>query len=291
MIQPRGGLLSYPALYQTIAEADSIPVIKAVCSNTPMSAGYLPRQWVQDFALELDPNKTAKDLEEMCARIGADWTVLQKGLDAADFNAEPFYVFEHHAPCLPKMAEDEFGEVVRQCTAGWHKRLLKNTWAINRTHRFFRFISSVWLMSCLSSRRWGFANYFLVVADLVSWSKNNGVKGWLWARLCRGSLIAFLMGITEIDPIRFNLIFERFINPSRLDLPDVDLDYQSSKRDKVIEYLRARHGDDRVAGISNYTTLASASAFRDTGRVFGLTPLNMTATKLVPKKRHFFDAF
>ena len=102
-------------------------------------------------------------------------------------------------------------------------------------------------MSCLSSRRWGLP-ITSGEADLVSWSKNNGVKVGCGRGSAGGSLIAFLMGITEIDPIRFNLIFERFINPSRLDLPDVDLDYQSSKRDKVIEYLRARHGDDRVAG-------------------------------------------
>lgn len=280
----KGVVVSYPALYQTAAEADSIPVIKAVCSNTPMSAGYLPRQWVQDFALELDPSKTAKDLEQMCARIGADWTVLQKGLDAADFNAEPFYVFEHHAPCLPKMAEDEFEEVVRQCTAGWHKRLFEEHLGYKPDASLLPIYKQRLAYELSVIKKMGFANYFLVVADLVSWSKNNGVKVGCGRGSAGGSLIAFLMGITEIDPIRFNLIFERFINPSRLDLPDVDLDYQSSKRDKVIEYLRARHGDDRVAGISNYTTLASASAFRDTGRVFGLTPLNMTATKLVPKE-------
>ncbi|MDT1913835.1 DNA polymerase III subunit alpha, partial [Acinetobacter baumannii] len=82
---------------------------------------------------------------------------------------------------------------------------------------------------------------------------------------CGGSLVAYLLGITDVDPIRFGLIFERFINPERLDLPDADLDFASSGRYKVIDYLVEKYGKDYVAGISNYSTLASASALRDTG--------------------------
>lgn len=99
---------------------------------------------------------------------------------------------------------------------------------------------------------------------------------------CGGSLVAYLLGITDVDPIRFNLMFERFINPERLDLPDADLDFASEKRHLVIEYLTNKYGADRVAGISNYSTLASASAVRDTGRVFGLSGLELSPTKLVP---------
>ena len=101
---------------------------------------------------------------------------------------------------------------------------------------------------------------------------------------CGGSLVAYLLGITDVDPIRFNLLFERFINPERLDLPDADLDFMSSKRHLVVEYLTEKYGSDRVAGISNYSTLASASALRDTGRVYGMNGIELTATKLVPKE-------
>lgn len=101
---------------------------------------------------------------------------------------------------------------------------------------------------------------------------------------CGGSLVSYLLGITDVDPIRFNLLFERFINPERLDLPDADLDFMSSRRHLVVEYLTEKYGADRVAGISNYATMASASALRDAGRMFGLGGIELMATKLVPKE-------
>jgi DNA polymerase-3 subunit alpha len=122
------------------------------------------------------------------------------------------------------------------------------------------------------------------VEDLVVWAKNNGIIVGPGRGSVGGSLVAYLIGITDVDPIRFNLLFERFINPERLDLPDADLDFMSSKRHMVIDYLTAKYGADRVAGISNYSTLASASALRDSGRMFGLNGIELTATKLVPKE-------
>jgi uracil-DNA glycosylase family 4 len=121
--------------------------------------------------------------------------------------------------------------------------------------------------------------YDLTVANTHSYN----VEG-IPVHNCGGSLVAYLIGITDVDPIRFNLLFERFINPDRLDLPDADLDFMSSRRHEVIGYLTEKYGKDYVAGISNYSSLASASALRDTGRVFGLSGIELTATKLVPKE-------
>lgn len=129
----------------------------------------------------------------------------------------------------------------------------------------------------------GFESYFLMVEDLVTWAKNNGVIVGPGRGSVNGSLVAYLIGIADVDPIRFGLIFERFINPERLDLPDADLDFASSRRHKVVEYLIDKYGKDYVAGISNYSTLASASALRDVGRLSGLTPLELTASKFVLK--------
>ncbi|HHD0388704.1 TPA: hypothetical protein ACN2GT_003668, partial [Acinetobacter baumannii] len=97
--------------------------------------------------------------------------------------------------------------------------------------------------------------YDLTVSNTHSYNV-NGIP----VHNCGGSLVAYLLGITDVDPIRFGLIFERFINPERLDLPDADLDFASSGRYKVIDYLVEKYGEDYVAGISNYSTLASASA-------------------------------
>lgn len=283
----KGCVQSYPALYQTTDEADSLPILKAVCTNTQVKSGFLPKQWVSDFALERDSG----DLHAMFDRLqkrypGAaiDWEQVETATDAVAFNDEPFYEFAKHAPCLPKMAEDEFATLVDMCKRGWAERLFRERMGYKPSPESLPVYKNRLAYELSVIKKMGFAGYFLVVADLVNWSKTNGVRVGPGRGSGGGSLIAYLMGITEVDPIRFNLIFERFINPSRVDLPDIDLDYQSSKRPFVIEYLRKRYGDDRVAGITNYGTLASASALRDTGRVFGLTPLALSATKLVPKE-------
>lgn len=99
-----------------------------------------------------------------------------------------------------------------------------------------------------------------------------------------GSVTSFLMGITDLDPIRFGLIFERFINPSRLDLPDADIDFMSTRRHEVINYITQRFGEKRVAGISNYTTMVTAGSIRDCGRVYEIPQHDLSVTKLIPKE-------
>jgi DNA polymerase-3 subunit alpha len=118
----------------------------------------------------------------------------------------------------------------------------------------------------------------------VKWAKSNEIIVGPGRGSVGGSLVAYLMGITDVDPMRFGLLFERFINPERLDLPDADLDFMSSKRHMIIEYLRGKYGEEYVAGISNYSTLASSSALRDVARVYNMMPFNYSCSKLVPKE-------
>nr|DAI21472.1 MAG TPA: DNA polymerase III, alpha subunit [Caudoviricetes sp.] len=288
----KASIVSYPAMYATLEEADSMTPLKAVCTNTNIKSPFLPHQYVRDFAIERAPT-IPQDFQSMLERIFERWPILKCALglektngacEAEEFHAEPYFKFEKHTPCLPQMAEDAFAEVVRQCKEGWKTRMFTKRLGYCPDASLLPKYKDRLAYELGIIKKMGFSNYFLVVADLVNWSKNNGVRVGCGRGSAGGSLIAYLMGITEVDPIRFNLIFERFINPSRQDLPDVDLDYQSSKRYKVIEYLTAKYGVDRVSGISNYGTLASASAFRDTGRIFGLSPNDMAATKLVPKE-------
>jgi DNA polymerase-3 subunit alpha len=130
----------------------------------------------------------------------------------------------------------------------------------------------------------GFERYFLLVSDIVCWAKSNDILVGCGRGSAAGSLVSYLLKITDVDPIRFNLIFERFINPERIDLPDIDLDFASSRRHEVIDYIKNKYGEENVAGISNYVKLGSASGLRDIGKAFGLTPLDMTCTKLMPKE-------
>jgi len=113
----------------------------------------------------------------------------------------------------------------------------------------------------------GFSQYFLLVSDLVRWSKAQGILVGPGRGSVGGSLVAYLMGITDVDPIRFNLLFERFINPDRLDLPDADLDFMSSRRGEVVEYLTGKYGAARVAGIVNYNSMGAKDALRSVLRI------------------------
>lgn len=130
----------------------------------------------------------------------------------------------------------------------------------------------------------GFCDYFLVVADLVNWAKEQGILVGPGRGSVGGSLVAYLIGITDVDPIRFNLLFERFINPERLDLPDADLDFQSDRRHEVIEYLKDKYGSENVGQIANYNTMQGASCIRDAGKFFGLSDKDIDCSKLVPKE-------
>ncbi len=112
----------------------------------------------------------------------------------------------------------------------------------------------------------GFAEYFLIVQDLVSWSKNNGVPVGPGRGSAAGSIVSYVLGITGIDPLKYDLLFERFLNPERVSMPDIDIDFCFEKRDKVIEYIIARYGSDRVAQIITFGTMAARAAIRDVGR-------------------------
>lgn len=115
----------------------------------------------------------------------------------------------------------------------------------------------------------GFASYFLIVADFITWAKNNGVPVGPGRGSGAGSLIAYTLGITDIDPIEHELLFERFLNPERVSMPDFDIDFCVEGRDRVIEYVANRYGKDKVAQIITYGTMAARAVVRDVGRVLG----------------------
>ena len=113
----------------------------------------------------------------------------------------------------------------------------------------------------------GFADYFLIVWDLVKWADGNNVGRGTGRGSVGGSLMAFLLDITQVDPIKYNLLFARFINPERNDYPDIDLDFEDKRRDEVKKYLSIRWGEDNVAAISIYGTFKPKSAVKDVARV------------------------
>ena len=115
----------------------------------------------------------------------------------------------------------------------------------------------------------GFAGYFLVVADFIAWAKTHGVPVGPGRGSGAGSLVAFAIGITDIDPLPYDLLFERFLNPERVSLPDFDVDFCMIGRDRVIDYVMDRYGRDRVSQIITYGTMAARAVVRDIARVLG----------------------
>ncbi len=113
----------------------------------------------------------------------------------------------------------------------------------------------------------GFSGYFLIVADFIRWAKDNGIPVGPGRGSGAGSLVAYSLSITDLDPIEHDLLFERFLNPERVSLPDFDVDFCMEKRDRVIEYVMHRYGEDRVAQIITHGTMAARAVVRDVGRV------------------------
>lgn len=136
----------------------------------------------------------------------------------------------------------------------------------------------------------GFAGYFLVVSDFIRWAKRNEIPVGPGRGSAAGSLVAYAMKITEVDPIPNKLLFERFLNPDRVSLPDIDIDFCIYGREKVIDYVCGKYGRDRVAQIATFGTLKAKAAIKDVGRVLGLSYAETDRiAKLIPAPRQGFD--
>lgn len=123
---------------------------------------------------------------------------------------------------------------------------------------------------CKTIIKMGFPGYFLIVADFINWAKNNGVPVGPGRGSGAGSLVAYALGITDLDPLRYNLLFERFLNPERVSMPDFDIDFCQEGRDRVIQYVKGKYGADAVSQIATFGTMAAKAAVRDIGRVLDL---------------------
>ncbi len=117
----------------------------------------------------------------------------------------------------------------------------------------------------------GFADYFLIVADMINWAKTHGIAVGPGRGSAAGSLASYILGITDINPLGYNLLFERFLNPDRVQMPDVDIDFADTRRDEVLAYIREKYGADHVAQIITFGTMMARAAVRDAGRAMGLS--------------------
>ncbi|RZL42930.1 MAG: DNA polymerase III subunit alpha [Variovorax sp.] len=131
----------------------------------------------------------------------------------------------------------------------------------------------------------GFPGYFLIVGDFINWAKNNGCPVGPGRGSGAGSLVAYSLKITDLDPLQYNLLFERFLNPDRVSMPDFDIDFCQGNRDRVIDYVKDKYGRDAVSQIATFGTMAARAAIRDVGRVLDMSYMFCDGvSKLIPNK-------
>lgn len=170
--------------------------------------------------------------------------------------------FPHFDSLLPIYeCSDPSKYLFELCKVGLNKRLNGN---VNDTYRN-RLSYELNIINNM-----GFCNYFLVVYDFIKYAKKNGILVGPGRGSAAGSLVAYSLGITEIDPLKYDLLFERFLNPERKSMPDIDTDFPDSKRDDVIKYVISKYGKKRVSGIVTFGTLGAKQVIRDLSRVFNI---------------------
>ncbi len=140
-------------------------------------------------------------------------------------------------------------------------------------------------------KKTGFADYFLIVQDYIWWARMHGIVVGPGRGSAAGSLVAYILGITDVDPIKYGLLFERFLNPDRIQMPDIDVDFTDVRRDEVFSYVRQKYGEDQVAQIITFGTMAARAAVRDAGRALGLPyAFCDQVAKLIPPQMDLIEA-
>jgi DNA polymerase-3 subunit alpha len=192
------------------------------------------------------------------------------------------FLVKKRDPILPRFdsgagrSEDE--ELAHQAREGLKMRLLAHPPAAPEADYWARLEREIGVI-----QKMGFPGYFLIVSDFIKWAKANGVPVGPGRGSGAGSLVAWALTITNLDPLRFGLLFERFLNPERVSMPDFDIDFCQERREEVISYVQAKYGRDRVAQIITFGTLQARAVLRDVGRVLQM-PLGLVdrLAKMVP---------
>jgi DNA polymerase-3 subunit alpha len=163
---------------------------------------------------------------------------------------------------------DDF--LTQQAEAGLARRLAQLfPEAVEREQKRSEYAARL-AFECKTIQQMGFPGYFLIVADFINWAKQNGVPVGPGRGSGAGSLVAYSLGITDLDPLRYELLFERFLNPERVSMPDFDVDFCQEGRDRVIDYVKKKYGAHAVSQIATFGTMAAKAVIRDVGRVLDL---------------------
>jgi DNA polymerase-3 subunit alpha len=216
-----------------------------------------------------------KSPQEMALDFPNDIEAMRRTLEVAERCNVEIDLSQTHLPRfdVPE-GRDAFDYLVEQCERGLEKRYDKVTAELQDRLKY----------ELKTIKEMGFTDYFLIVWDFIRFAKTNGVSVGPGRGSAAGSLVAYTLAITDIDPIRYDLMFERFLNPGRKSMPDIDIDFAVEGRERVINYVREKYGNDRVAQIITFSTMAARAAVRDAGRVLEI-PYGVVdrIAKLIPE--------
>lgn len=252
----------------------------------------------QDVLICVQTGKTVQDKKRLCM-LGEDFSIKSPSELAEAWKERPEALENTQKIAEMCQADFEFGvnrlpryplpkertadqELARLCEEGLPRRFGEHLPAEARERLTYE-------LEVI--QKTGFASYFLIVADFVNEAKRRGILVGPGRGSAAGSLVSYLTNITNIDPLQYNLLFERFLNPQRVSMPDIDLDFADDRRDEVIEYVREKYGRGYVAQIITFGTMAARAAVRDAGRALGYpyTFCDMVA-KLIPPFTDFAEA-
>lgn len=270
-----------------ISEETGIPVVAAV------DVHYVKKEdaATQDILLAIRDNKKVTDTErfsmmslDLSLRSGEEMTDIFHDIPAAIENTQKIAdvcnveieLGKNHLPSFPLPEGKTADSMLRElCEVGLEKRFPGQVITEEQKTRLNYELSVI--------EKTGFASYFLIVQDFVNWAKNNGVVVGPGRGSAAGSFVAYLTGITDLDPIKYDLLFERFLNPERISMPDVDMDFADDRREDVLNYVRQQYGNDHVAQIITFGTMAARGSIRDVGRALGI-PLALCdqTAKMIP---------
>lgn len=254
--------------YLAPEDAEVHDVLLAVSQATTLEDPRRPRLPSREFWLKT-PAEMAALFAELPEAIRNTRAVVERCRGARIATGA------YHLPrfsCPEGMSEDEL--LRRRCEEGLARRYAAVTPAHRERLEF----------ELATISRMGFPAYFLIVADFIAWAKAQGIPVGPGRGSAAGSLVAYCLGITDLCPLQYGLLFERFLNPGRKSLPDIDIDFCQARRDEVLEYVRGKYGHDAVAHIMTLGTMKARMAIKDVARAYGWTPEEaQELANLVPK--------
>ena len=263
--------------------------IPLVCTN---DAHYLTRQdaEMQDILMCIQTGKTVddpgrmkfetqefyvKNEEEMAALFPECPEALENTAKIAQACNVEFEFGKYHLPHfqLPEGWEDGYAYFEHLCQEGFLRRYPSQPEEYRKQLEY----------EMAMIRKMGFVDYFLIVSDFISYAKNNGIPVGPGRGSAAGSMVSYCLNITDLDPMKYHLYFERFLNPERVTMPDIDIDFCIRRRQEVIDYVSRKYGADHVAQIVTFGTMAARAAIRDVGRVLNMPYAEVDAlAKQVP---------